>query len=386
MSEEFGPMPFTAPTPFAEPPEFERLRAREVPVRVRTAAGDAGWLVTGYPQVRALCADRRVGRSHPDPERAPRLWRERLFDPTGDVRGEMADHRRVRALLAPAFGRGRVAEEQARIQALLDTILAELAASGSAADLHAELAVPYAMGAVFGFVGIPEREWELYRRRSRWLREPGRMADQPPELRAAVARMVERERGRAGRDTVALLASLGTEEATDVLCGHVGLMEYETVAARIGYALLYLMADEAQRRRLEADPALVPSAVEEIMRVAVPGGSWIPRYALADVELNGVRMRAGDLVVLSMQAANRDPRWFPDPGAFLIDRAPNPHLGFGHGKFYCLGARLTRLLLRQVLTTVFRRLPGVRLAVPAAEVEADRSALTGGVRALPVRW
>ncbi|MFD9947091.1 cytochrome P450 [Nonomuraea sp. NPDC059023] len=386
MSEEFGPMPFTAPTPFAEPPEFERLRAREGPVRVRTAAGAAGWLVTRYSDVRALCADGRIGRSHPDPASAPRLWPARLFDPPGDVHGEMAAHRRQRALLLPAYGRRRVAAERARAQAVLDEILSKLVARGSAADLYAELAVPYAMRAVYGFVGVPEPEWELYRWRSRWLRAPGRMADEPAGMRAAMSRMVERERGRAGKDVITRLAALGPEAATDVLCGHVGLVEYETVAARIGYGLLYLLADQAQRRRLVAEPGLAPSAVEEIMRVAVPGGSWIPRYALAGIDLGAARIRAGDLVVLSMQAANRDARWFPEPGAFLIDRVPNPHLGFGHGKFYCLGAQLTRLLLHLVLTTVFLRLPALRLAVPAEEVECDRSSVTGGVRALPVCW
>ncbi|MEV4893739.1 cytochrome P450 [Nonomuraea sp. NPDC055795] len=379
-------MPFTAPTPFAEPPEFERLRAREGPVRVRTAAGDAGWLVTRHSDVRALCADRRIGRSHPDPACAPRLWPARLFDPPGDVDGEMAGHRRVRALLVPAYGRRRVAAERARAQAVLDEILSALVARGSAADLHADLALPYAMRTVFGFVGVPEAEWELYRWRSHWLRAPGRMAEQPGGMRAAMSRMVERERGRAGEDAITRLTALGTEAATDVLCGHVGLVEYETVAARIGYGLLYLLADQAQRRRLVADPGLVPSAVEEIMRVAVPGGSWIPRYALAGIDLGAARIRAGDLVVLSMQAANRDARWFRDPGAFLIDRVPNPHLGFGHGKFYCLGAHLTRMMLHQVLTTVFLRLPALRPAVPVEEVECDRSSVTGGVRALPVSW
>ncbi|MBB5080607.1 cytochrome P450 [Nonomuraea endophytica] len=379
-------MPFTAPTPFAEPPEFARLRAREGPVRVRTAAGDCGWLVTRYSDVRALCADRRIGRSHPDPASAPRLWPARLFDPPGDVHGELAGHRRLRALLVPAYGRRRVAGERARAQAVLDEILSTLVAGGSAADLHAELALPYSMRAVFGFVGVPEAEWELYRWRSHWLREPGRMAEQPGGMRAAMSRMVERERGRAGEDVITRLAGLGTEAATEVLCGPVGLVEYETVAARICYGLLHLLADQAQLRRLVADPGLAPAAVEEIMRVAVPGGSWIPRYALARIDLGEARIRAGDLVVLSMQAANRDARWFPDPGAFLIDRVPNPHLGFGHGKFYCLGAHLTRLLLHQVLTTALARLPGLRLAVPVEEVECDRSSVTGGLRALPVTW
>lgn len=380
MFEDLGPMPFSCPNPFEEPPEFAPIRAHDGLARIRTSTGDTGWLVSRYADVKALCADRRIGRSHPAPDRAPRLWNAPLFAPVGDPENEMPNHRAWRRLIAPAFHPGRVASASARAQLTLDRLLDDLAAQSGPVDLCSMLAVPYAMRMVFEFVGVSEESSAFFLERSGWLRGGvGTSQEDSAAHRVHLGLMVERD----GENVATALTRLGADDAAGILRTF-DIAEHETIAARIGYGLLFLLAHPEQRRRLEREPALVTTAVEEIMRLAVPGGSWVPRYALDDIAFGDSRIRAGDLVVFALQSANRDERQFRDPGVFAVDRSPNLHIGFGHGKFYCLGAHLSRLLLRTVLSTVFDRFPGLRLDVPVERIELDRRSITGGLRGLPV--
>ncbi|GAA0659612.1 hypothetical protein GCM10010193_08150 [Kitasatospora atroaurantiaca] len=141
-----------------------------------------------------------------------------------------------------------------------------------------------------------------------------------------------------------------------------------------------------QCQALSRDQALAPGAVEEILRFAVPGGSWIPRYALEGVDFEGVHIRAGDLVVFSFQSANRDESVFADPDRFDITRTPNPQIGFGHGKFHCIGASLARLELLTVIENLPARLPRLHLHEPHTTLPTDDSKITGGLRTLLVAW
>jgi cytochrome P450 len=112
----------------------------------------------------------------------------------------------------------------------------------------------------------------------------------------------------------------------------------------------------------------------------------IPRYAGADLEIDGVTIRAGELVLLDNGAANHDPAVFADPDAFEITRQAGHHLTFGHGARYCIGAPLARTELQAVFTQLTRRFPAMRLAVPAAELQFNTHLLTGGLAQLPVTW
>ena len=120
--------------------------------------------------------------------------------------------------------------------------------------------------------------------------------------------------------------------------------------------------------------------------MAAPSHGALPRYARADIEIGGVTIRAGDLVVLGMQAANRDPAAFPDPDRFDIQRGENGHVAFGFGHHFCIGASLARVELQTIFGTLFRRFPGLRLAVPIDQLRLRSDLLTGGLTALPVVW
>jgi cytochrome P450 len=112
----------------------------------------------------------------------------------------------------------------------------------------------------------------------------------------------------------------------------------------------------------------------------------MPRYARTDLELHGADVRAGDLVLLDLNAANHDPTVFTDPGHVDVTRRAAAHLAFGHGARYCIGAPLARIELRSVLTGLLTRFPDMHLAIPKAELTTHTGTLTGGLTTLPVTW
>ncbi|MFJ4093792.1 cytochrome P450 [Kitasatospora sp. NPDC089913] len=397
-----GALPFACPAALAEPPGLAALRERGGLARLPTATGDRAWLVTRHADVRALCGDPRIGKSHPDPARAPRLWDAALLGPETNHATAVADHRRWRSTLTEAFGARRVEQLRPRLQASFDALLGALLDTGPPAELCADLARPFALGVICDLIGIPaERRvaFAAWSDRVRRVPDPGGTADAAERrgLDRIIGELLDQRRRNPADDLLTELAAradgpdatrpgaLRPDELPHTLSGLL-LAGYETVATRLPYGLLYLLADPAARTALAADPGLAPSAVEEVMRLAVPGGSWMPRYARADLEYGGGRIAAGDLVVFSFQSANRDERVFPDPDTLDLGRTSNPHLAFGHGKFFCLGAGLARLELRIAYETLFRRLPDLRLGCAPEEVRVDGASVTGGLHALPVNW
>jgi len=154
--------------------------------------------------------------------------------------------------------------------------------------------------------------------------------------------------------------------------------------------VVLLLVNPGVRDRLVADPeGSVDAVVEEGLRLAEPGGMGLLRYAHEDVTVGSgadeVTIARGDGVVIVTSAANRDEDAFDAAGAFDPDRSPNPHLSFGHGPHFCIGASLARTELRIGLTTLFTRLPQLRLAVDPEQLTLHTERLTGGLDTLPVR-
>ncbi|MDQ2789863.1 MAG: cytochrome P450 [Actinomycetota bacterium] len=161
----------------------------------------------------------------------------------------------------------------------------------------------------------------------------------------------------------------------------------------IDRGVLRLCADPGQRSALAADSGLVGRAVEEILRfpTALPGASaavpvGLTRYAHADIDVSGVTIAAGELVLLNPRAANCDPEVFADPEQFDIARTDNPHLTFGHGAHFCPGAPLARIELQALFEMLPARFPTLRLAVPVEELRTKTNLIFGGLTELPVTW
>jgi cytochrome P450 len=162
---------------------------------------------------------------------------------------------------------------------------------------------------------------------------------------------------------------------------------HETTANLIGSMLVELLTDRERWTALVARPGLIPAAVEELLRfVPLATVADFARIAREDLEIGGQAIRAGDAVLVQLDSANRDESVFPSAGDLDFGRKVNHHLAFGFGVHHCVGAPLARLELRVLLSTLVRRLPGLRLAISADDVEWRRDGLLRGVSSLPVTW
>jgi cytochrome P450 len=377
------------------------------PTRVTTPAGDPAWLVTGHNTVQDLLADTRLGRSHADPDNAARYSDAAIFGraarATGTPESEQAEHMLMRRLLSRSFSARRLAHLNPRVQELVKALLDGLETMPRPVDLHEALSFPLPTLVICELLGVPYADREDFRR---WSDAAADMTDAArsraglERLQAYMRRLLDRKRRESAEDVLSDL--LAAQELTDgaftddkVVDLAVGLLfaGHETTVSAIDRGVVLLLAHPAQLAALKRDPALVASAVEEILRLPDPvkrppadHATGLARYANTDIELDGTTIAAGDLVLLDLGGANLDPAAFADPERFDITRTPNPHVTFGYGPRFCLGAPLARLELRAVFGALFARFPTLRLAVSVDDLEPRNHLLTGGLAAIPVTW
>jgi cytochrome P450 len=376
--------------------------------RVTTPAGHPAWQVVDYDEVKLLLADPRLGRSHPDPENAPRLSSAAILGgPTGDPETEAEEHARMRRLLSPAFSARRMARLQPRIRQIVAELLDQMLTRTPPVDFHEAISFPLPALVICELLGVPFEDRERFRR---WSDDAGHMTD-PERANAGLQQLweymrslVERKQVEPGEDVISLLVAAGREDTPDgstmdvdgisLLAAGLLFAGHETTVTAIDRGMALLFANPDQRAELFGDAELTAGAVEEILRAAMPlpdvevreRDIGLPRYANADIELGDVTIRAGDLVLLGLQVANRDENRFPQPEQFDVRRTQNPHLTFGYGPRFCLGAPLARLELNELFTALPQRCPDLRLAVPVEELRPRDEFLTGGLAELPVTW
>lgn len=384
-------LPFPRPDVLDPAPLVALLRVAGPVTPVRTPVGDPAWLVTGYAEARALFVDPRLARSSPDPDNAARITDGVLFaGPMGDAETEAAHHAAMRRLLAPAFSARRMRALAEHVAGLVDGLLDDLVAAGPPADLHEAVSFPLPVMVICELLGVPYADRERFRGWSRGLAGTGDRAAATAAMGNLVAYMrglVAAKRADPGEDVV---SDLARAELTDDAAAGLGAMllfaGHETTVARIDVGTLLLLRDREQYDALRREPGLVDGAVEEILRMAVPGAGVLPRYAHADVEVAGVHIRRGDAVLLSASAANRDPAVFAEPDRFDAARGSRDHLAFGYGPRYCIGASLARLELAAVFRALPGRLPRLRVTVPTEQLRLRTDVFTGGLDTLPVSW
>ncbi|HEY0814437.1 MAG TPA: cytochrome P450 [Pseudonocardia sp.] len=387
-------LPFPRPDVLDIAPLYARLRAEAPICAVRTPAGDPAWLVSSHALTRELFADPRLGRSHPHPERASRISTSVLLGgPMGDAQDEAQDHATMRKLLAPAFAARRMHRLRAHVEELVARALDELAAHGSPADLHEQLALPIPVLVICELLGVPYADRDRFRALSEGI---GGLTDREAstralhELVAYIGELVARKRREPGEDVISDLVAGDPEgrhdDRTAGLAAALLFAGHETTATRIDVGTVLLLTHAEHYRALAADPTLVAGTVEEILRLAAPGSNGLPRYAHADIAVAGTTIHTGDAVILAPAVANRDPAAFPDPTRFDPAHAAGSHLAFGYGPRYCIGAALARVELQAVFGALPARFPTLELAVPLDRLELRTDLLTGGLRNLPVCW
>jgi len=393
---EVPTMPFEDPSVLEISPQYRWLQDNEPVSRVRTPTGDPAWLVTRYADVKSMLSDKRLGRSHPAPESAPRYAPGTLAGgPIMDPATEQNDHGNVRKAMSRPFAGRRVHGLQPVIESVVRGLVEDLVRVGPPVDLHARFSLPLPEFVLCEVFGLPPEDRRIFGppvRDALSMQDADKALTALVDLTGYVQRLIEEKRrspdGHLLSELIATADARGeiTEGLLMLTVDALLIAGQTTMTGRLDLATTLLLEHPDQFDRLARVPALVPDAVEEALRLTPPPWDVPLRYAKADIECNGVTIRAGELVLLSLASANRDPRVFPDPDRFDITRRPNPHLAFGHGPASCVGAALARIEMQAAFEILFRRLPTLRLAVPVEALEARRDVLGGGLAELPVTW
>ncbi|MFI5758995.1 cytochrome P450 [Streptomyces sp. NPDC051569] len=380
------------PSPLRLSPLLRDLQTRAPICKVRTPAGDEGWLVTRHAELKELLRDERLGRAHRTPATAPRYVQNPFLDMliTDDPEQARAVHAEMRSLLTPNFSARRVLDLMPKVEAIAEGVFRSFVAQGPPADLHGQFSLPFSLSVLCELIGVPaEEQGRLVAALSRMggLDDPESVQAGQRELFGLLVELARRKRAEPEDDVISRLC---LKEPSDERIGPIaaGLLfaGLESVASHIDLGVVLFSLHPEQRDAALGDEKLMAGAVEEILRSAKAGGSVLPRYATEDVEIGGVTMRSGDLVLLDFTLSNFDERVISDPEVFDITRSPNTHLTFGHGMWHCIGAPLARMQLRTAYTLLFTRLPGLRPTRPVEELQTLGGQLSGGLTELPVTW
>jgi hypothetical protein len=378
-------------------PYFEQARA-EAAVQWHEQLGM--WLAFSHREANAVLRARGLGRIW-----TPR-WPElpmpafELIHRNSLLELEPPSHTRLRRLVAGAFARGHVARLRPRITELAERLadrLAEAGADGSPVDLIQWYAEPLPVQVIAELLGVPQPDWPLLRPWSNAIvkmyeyqvSDQQRVAAETAaaEFVAYLRELVGRRRASPAADLISSLIaetdSDGARLSEDELITTCTLLlnaGHEATVNVVGNGMSALGRHPEQWRRLLADPELVDGAVEELIRYDSPL-QLFERTAVTDTQIGDITVRAGEKIAALLGAANRDPAVFDSPNSFDVTRVDNPHLGFGAGIHFCVGAPLARVELQASLRTLLRRFPALRLA---GEPERRPQFVIRGLRRLPV--
>ncbi len=307
------------------------------------------------------------------------------------------DHRRLRNLVNKVFSRRRVEALREKADAIAQDLLAPMSDKGSA-DLLASFALPFPLTIICELLGVPVADRDKFHKwSSAFLNTTSqlKMLLSLPSIFAFIGylkRLFRTRRENPKDDLISALvqAEEDGERLTEyelvamvivlIIAGH------ETTVNLIASGMLALMQNPEQRRALVDDPSLMPTAIEELLRYTAPVETATERYATADVEMGGVTIKRGDLVLAVIASANRDERTFAEPDRLNLARDPNPHLAFGDGIHYCLGHQLARMEGEIAFTRLLRQFPNMALAVPVDELVWRETPVVRGLSALPVTF
>jgi cytochrome P450 len=396
MAEPILRFPLRGPDPLEPAPELARLRTECPAARIELPSGHQAWLVTRYADARAALADPRLSKAATTVEGAPRILPV-AANSKSIFSMDPPEHTRVRRLVTPAFGARRIAAMRKGVEELTDSLLDELEATGQPGDLVAGLALPLPIRVICELLGVPYEDTEKFRdwtdvMLSITAHAPADVLAARRNLNAYLSELIVARREQPADDLLTVLIRAAEDDDRlsheELLAfGHTLLVAgYHATAGELIHALLHLMSRPDQLAVLRDDPALIEPAVEELLRFSTAGsGASALRVATEDVEIAGVKVRAGEAVLASAQSANRDEEVFACPEQLDVTRQHNPHLAFGHGVHHCIGAQLGRMELAVAITRLLARFPDVHLD-PHAELRWIGGMAFSRPAALPVRW
>ncbi|MGI5348092.1 cytochrome P450 family protein [Streptomyces sp. CA-250714] len=377
-------------------PVYAALRERGPVHHVRTPEGALAWLVVGHEAARAALTDERLSKRWQNA--SPDAGGLVIAPGTHMLISDPPDHTRLRKLVAKEFTQRRIAALEPRIRELTAGLLdAMLASPDGRADLVASLAFPLPIAVICELLGVPDLERDRF---GAWSDHV--LSAAPPEekqgsvqaLANYLTQLLERQRAQPGDDLLSTLIRTSDEDgdrlSTNELLGMAWLLliaGYETTVGLIANGTLALLRHPDQLAALRADPALLPGAVEEMLRYDGPVEVSTFRFTLEPVEIGGTLIPGdGQLVLPVLGDADRDPARFPDGDRFDIRREARGHLAFGHGIHFCLGAPLARLEVRVAFEMLLERTASLELDAHPATLEWREGTVLRGVKSLPVRF
>ncbi|MGW3107864.1 cytochrome P450 [Streptomyces sp. NPDC001100] len=388
------------PGSHGSPPGAYESRRRGCPLApVVLPSGDEVLLATAYDDVRVVYADPRFSRNLRY-DGAPRMLPDADFsdDPNALVNMDPPDHTRLRRIVQAAFTPRRAESWRSRIQAVADQLLTEMRVGSRPVDLMAAFAFPLPINIICELLGVPAEDSPYFRSWSDTFLSTS-TASAPERSKAAaefityVDDLIAARRTNPGEDLLDDLINahdendrLSSDELARMVRGLI-VAGHETTGNVIGRGVLALLRHPNQLTAMRHDPGLVPTAVEEILRMEVPGHGGLLRVATETVLLpSGATVEEGQGVLAPVVAANFDPQHFRDPDTFDIGRAVDKHLAFGYGPHYCLGANLARVELQVAIGSVIREFPTLALVGTAQELAWTNGSRVCGLLSLPVTW
>ncbi|AGL16728.1 cytochrome P450 [Actinoplanes sp. N902-109] len=379
-------------------PVFAQLREERPVTRITTPDGRSAWMVTRWADVRRVLTDPRFSRAAATRGNVPlnglgRLSNESLLalDPP--------QHTRQRKLIGRALTPRRVEQLRPRVTRLVDELLGNLARAPQPADLVSGFTVPLPVLVICELLGVPVADRH---RLHAWSDEiMGDWGARAEELERALAdfmgyfaELCAVKRRSPGDDLITELVAArddgaGTLSDSELmnLCVGLFIAGHETTVGELTMSVLTLL-HHGEWDRLCAEPELIPGAVDELLRyvqISAAGGT-LPRVTTEPVELGGVQLPAGAVVLTATPSANRDGARFAEADRLDLTRTDVAHLTFGAGAHHCLGAVLARMELQEALHGLIRHLPGLRLAVPEADLSFTRGMMIRSLDRLPVTF
>ncbi|MFB6851651.1 cytochrome P450 [Streptomyces sp. NPDC056341] len=374
-------------------PVYAALRDKGPVHRVLVPESGEAWLVVTRDAARAALTDPRLRNDI----RHSSSWHGDGGHAVGRnmLQTDPPQHTRLRRLAAGHFTPGRITALRPRIEAITTDLLAELPHHGTV-DLVSAYALPLPVTVICDLLGIPASDRAAFHAWSNALVMPEnseRATSAATELTTYLAELIERKRRTPDSALLSILAIADTATGDvpltrEELLGMAFLLlvaGHETTVDLISGTLHALLGHPDQLDLLRDEPELTGAAVEESLRYNSPVHASAFRFAAEPLDIAGTHIPAGDAVLISLAAASRDPLHFPDPDRFDLRRAPNSHLGFGHGLHHCLGAPLARAEATVALRLLLHDRPTLAFATDPATLTWRTSTLLRGLTELPLR-
>jgi cytochrome P450 len=389
---------------FADPHAlYATLREQRPVTRARTPAGLPVWLVTRYDDARAALTDARLSK---DSTRFAAVLDQQTVAPERRVAfaqelaqhmlsSDPPDHTRLRRLVNRAFTGRAIAGLRPRIEQIAAALADEMAAGPAEVDLLDAFAFPLPMSVICELLGVPDVDRRSFRAWSHTLLASDGAAAEHASVAAAMAEylvgLVADKRARPGEDMLSAIVA-ASEDADRLSADETVAMAFlllvaghETTVNLIGNGVLALLRHPDRLVELRADPDLVPGAVEEFLRFDGPIDLATFRHTTEPVEIAGTTIPAGEIVLVALASANRDPGQFAVADELDPRREAAGHLAFGFGIHHCLGAPLARLEGDVAFRTLLGRFPDLALATAPELLRWRPSILIRGLERLPVR-